>query len=248
MGVLDRLSSNVFSCSTLAQAEELIFRQTIHLVFCDEHLPDGTYRDLLRLIRSRQRTIPVVVISRVGEWKEYLEATQLGAFDVIPFPLRPTDVEFTVIRAMHGEQQNAAAMTAWRPVRIPESGARYFDDYIYHGIEHTKETITDFSYRSLTQPVASARPIQKNQAHYFDIARLDFTKPTPVALSLASVRSRVTFPYPRSCPASSHNAVMTTLLRALDDAARRYKDSNQKVQQAFFHGLLTGYAVALKLR
>lgn len=38
------------------------------------------------------------------------------------------------------------------------------------------------------------------------------------------------------------------LLRALDDAARHYKDSNQKVRQAFFHGLLTGYAVALKLR
>ena len=37
------------------------------------------------------------------------------------------------------------------------------------------------------------------------------------------------------------------LLRALDDAARHYKDSNQKVRQAFFHGLLTGYAVALKL-
>lgn len=37
------------------------------------------------------------------------------------------------------------------------------------------------------------------------------------------------------------------LLRALDDATRHYKDSNQKVRQAFFHGLLTGYAVALKL-
>ena len=37
------------------------------------------------------------------------------------------------------------------------------------------------------------------------------------------------------------------LLRALDDATRHYRDSNQKVRQAFFHGLLTGYAVALKL-
>jgi hypothetical protein len=37
------------------------------------------------------------------------------------------------------------------------------------------------------------------------------------------------------------------LLRALDDAARHYQDSEQKVRQAFFHGLLTGYAVALKL-
>jgi hypothetical protein len=38
------------------------------------------------------------------------------------------------------------------------------------------------------------------------------------------------------------------LLRALDDAARHYKDSHRKVRQAFFYGLLTGYAVALKLR
>jgi hypothetical protein len=43
-----------------------------------------------------------------------------------------------------------------------------------------------------------------------------------------------------------HQQRREKLLRALDDATR-YKDSNQKVRQAFFHGLLTGYAVALKL-
>ena len=37
------------------------------------------------------------------------------------------------------------------------------------------------------------------------------------------------------------------LLRALDDATRHYKNSNEKTRRAFFHGLLTGYAVALKL-
>ena len=37
------------------------------------------------------------------------------------------------------------------------------------------------------------------------------------------------------------------LLRALDDAAQQSKDSCQKVRRAFFHGPLTGYAVALKL-
>jgi hypothetical protein len=37
------------------------------------------------------------------------------------------------------------------------------------------------------------------------------------------------------------------LLDALDDAARHYRGSSGKVRQAFFHGLLTGYAVALKL-
>ncbi len=37
------------------------------------------------------------------------------------------------------------------------------------------------------------------------------------------------------------------LLLALERAARSYKSASQKERQAFFHGLLTGYAVALKL-
>ncbi len=37
------------------------------------------------------------------------------------------------------------------------------------------------------------------------------------------------------------------LLRALEQAFRRYQASAQKERRAFFHGLLTGYAVALKL-
>lgn len=37
------------------------------------------------------------------------------------------------------------------------------------------------------------------------------------------------------------------LLKALDEASRHYQNSSQKQRQAFFHGLLTGYAVALKL-
>jgi len=37
------------------------------------------------------------------------------------------------------------------------------------------------------------------------------------------------------------------LLKALEEASRRYNNSSQKERQAFFHGLLTGYAVALKL-
>lgn len=37
------------------------------------------------------------------------------------------------------------------------------------------------------------------------------------------------------------------LLKALDEASRHYQTTSQKERQAFFHGLLTGYAVALKL-
>ena len=45
----------------------------------------------------------------------------------------------------------------------------------------------------------------------------------------------------------AHQIRRDKLLKALDDAAQHYHHSDQKVRQAFFHGLLTGYAVALKL-
>jgi hypothetical protein len=45
----------------------------------------------------------------------------------------------------------------------------------------------------------------------------------------------------------SHQQCREKLLKALDEAALRYQSSPQKERKAFFHGLLTGYAVALKL-
>ena len=44
-----------------------------------------------------------------------------------------------------------------------------------------------------------------------------------------------------------HQERRDKLLKALDQAWTRYEGSSQKERQAFFHGLLTGYAVALKL-
>jgi hypothetical protein len=37
------------------------------------------------------------------------------------------------------------------------------------------------------------------------------------------------------------------LMNAVQDASRHYKSSSRKERETFFHGLLTGYAVALKL-
>jgi response regulator RpfG family c-di-GMP phosphodiesterase len=44
---LECLSADVISCSTRSQAEEVLARQEVDLVFCDEHLPDGSYADLI---------------------------------------------------------------------------------------------------------------------------------------------------------------------------------------------------------
>lgn len=96
---LEALSVDVIVCSTRAQAEEVLSRQAVEIVFCDEHLPDGSYCELIHGIPR------VVVITRTGEWEFYFEATSKGAFDVIRSPWYATDVELAVIRALRDQDQ-----------------------------------------------------------------------------------------------------------------------------------------------
>jgi DNA-binding NtrC family response regulator len=102
--VLESLSADVISCSSRAQAEEVLSHQSFEVVFCDEHLPDGSYADLIHADHCEHKIPRVIVATRVGEWELYLEAMRKGAFDVVRAPWHATDVEMTVIRALHEEE------------------------------------------------------------------------------------------------------------------------------------------------
>jgi two-component system response regulator PilR (NtrC family) len=105
--VLESFSTDVVCCSTVAQAEEVLSRQAFEVVFCDEHLPDGSYADLIHPQHYEHRVPRVIVATRVGEWELYLEALRRGAFDVVRAPWHPTDVEMTVIRALREEEAHS---------------------------------------------------------------------------------------------------------------------------------------------
>lgn len=111
--ILEPLSLNVISCSALRQAQEVLSRQEVLLVFCDEVLGDGSYRDLLLADKVRRGNLRVVVTIRTGEWDEYLEAMRLGAFDAVRCPLHPTDIELVLLRAARESRETMAyRMTA----------------------------------------------------------------------------------------------------------------------------------------
>ena len=102
--VLESLSADVVTCTSLAQADEVLSHQSFEVVFCDEHLPDGSFADLIHANHYEQRIPRVIVATRVGEWEFYFEAMRKGAFDVVRSPWHATDVEMTVIRALHEEE------------------------------------------------------------------------------------------------------------------------------------------------
>ena len=98
-------SADVTVCSTREQAEDVLSRQAVEIVFCDDRLPDGSYDDLIHREHYDHRIPRVVVTTRTGEWELYFQTIAKGAFDVIRAPWYATDVEMTVIRALREEDR-----------------------------------------------------------------------------------------------------------------------------------------------
>ncbi len=105
--MLEGLKVNTFASATLAEAEEVFPTRSCVSFLRRSFRPDGTYRDLLKALRTWKKTPHIVVTTRIGEWKDYLEALGLGASDMIPYPFRSTDVELDVLRAMRGRDQSS---------------------------------------------------------------------------------------------------------------------------------------------
>lgn len=119
--ILDNLPVNVFSASTVAQAHEVLATHSIRLIFSEELLPDGSYKDLLADVRSLHLHTRLILMLCTGEWKECLEGMKLGAVDVIRYPLQPTDVELALIRAIRDQQLDSPHATLLKNLANPLS-------------------------------------------------------------------------------------------------------------------------------
>jgi DNA-binding NtrC family response regulator len=79
--------------SQLSEGRALLATQRVGMVFCERHLADGSYLDLLPAAQTnRSGNVPVVVTSRLADWDEYLEALRHGAVDLIASPCKKSDV------------------------------------------------------------------------------------------------------------------------------------------------------------
>jgi DNA-binding NtrC family response regulator len=103
--ILASLGVGPVCVSTLRECHEILAQKTIQLVFCDSHIADGDYQDLLAAYPQADDKPRVVVTSASADWDEYKEAMGWGAFDVISVPCRHTDVEWMVIQAKRVERQ-----------------------------------------------------------------------------------------------------------------------------------------------
>jgi DNA-binding response OmpR family regulator len=104
--VLHHWDIDVVSCDSLCDAQLALRRGNVRLVFCDEKLKDGGYRDFLALIRRKRRKPRAVVMAPgVEPEREHLEALESGAFDVICKPCTRNDIQWMIIYALRDDSR-----------------------------------------------------------------------------------------------------------------------------------------------
>jgi DNA-binding NtrC family response regulator len=119
MRILTQQGFEPIATSTVRECLQIMGSDDVALLFCDRHLADGSYRDVLSACRSQKTRVRVVLTSRHHEWDEYLEAMRLGAFDVIASPCRSTDVEWMILQARRDERTRARQVI---PLRAASPG------------------------------------------------------------------------------------------------------------------------------
>jgi DNA-binding NtrC family response regulator len=101
--VLGAWGVGVIFASTISESRNILLEHSIRLVFCEKHLPGGTFTDLLDAAASR--TPPVRVIAILHDVNEYTNAIRLGAFEAILVPCRRSDVQWVIIQAALAEHK-----------------------------------------------------------------------------------------------------------------------------------------------
>ena len=94
--------------------KRVLSRQKISLCLCGFWLLDGTYRDVVRLLRFQCGEVPAVIVcapSCPDAYRDYLSALKISAFDFISHPYRTSDMEKIL--------QSATGISLRPPTPIP---------------------------------------------------------------------------------------------------------------------------------
>ncbi len=102
-------SLEVCWCLTLQQARRGLRRGNHALVLCEAEFPDGTYQDVMTLLKHKLDQVRVIVLAESHSEDGYRQAIELGAFDVLSAPCRRTDVQWIIMQAVQSHPANADA-------------------------------------------------------------------------------------------------------------------------------------------
>jgi len=87
-------------CSSVRESRSHLADSDIHLIFCQNCLLDGSYLDLLELLKELSRDVPVILVVPDDREFAHRDAWGQGVFDIVASPCARRDVQWIIIRAM----------------------------------------------------------------------------------------------------------------------------------------------------
>ena len=107
----------VTTAGTVAQARELLTAERFDLVITDMRLPDGMGTEVLKDLRTQQRSERCVVITAYGSAENAVESLKAGAFDYLT---KPVDLkQFRAVIAAAMQAPAATPKPTAQPARMP---------------------------------------------------------------------------------------------------------------------------------
>lgn len=113
--VLPALAVNTVWIASVFEAARILPRKEVSACLCGYWLEDGTFRDLARHLRRSGTRIPLIAVSAPAcrnEYRDYLAAMNIGAFDFLCHPYRKSDLDRVLRQAI-----TAHARQSWRTSR-----------------------------------------------------------------------------------------------------------------------------------
>jgi DNA-binding NtrC family response regulator len=104
--LLEARQRKIVWAKSVEQVRSALAGKNISACFCGFWLVDGTYRDVIRLLKTRPVEIPAIIACSPAcphEYQDYLAALNLRAFDFIRFPYSAGALE-RALRSVIGPQ------------------------------------------------------------------------------------------------------------------------------------------------
>lgn len=95
--------------TNVEESSNLLAREPVSLVFCEDRLPGGGFPGLQNQIKRSGTSTPVVVLSRTGDWDEYLAVLRLGAFDMVIPPYERLAIQTAAYNALQESRVSRGA-------------------------------------------------------------------------------------------------------------------------------------------
>ncbi|RPI07640.1 MAG: response regulator [Acidobacteriales bacterium] len=110
--MLARASIPFGHAESIQKAGPELEKGTVGAVLTEARLPDGNWEDVVRLVKKTKSGAAVVVTDKLADARFWADVLEFGAYDLLPKPFSPREVQRILANALHEPPLLARVMPA----------------------------------------------------------------------------------------------------------------------------------------